>query len=272
MLHLQMTEGSPIRTIRTGQNPARQAELVRQREIRHTELVPLYVVWASDVSDDAAKAALQGVVDAVEASGQNRGVHAYGSQSWASGDYSSADWYVEEAFRRQELRRDVGYGQQVDAGQFSRLFAHEPWQENPHWEVLVTNHDLTSRDSNSKNTDQFLNFVYGSTDPGFPSSVQSIRRIVEDVAGDKDFRNEMIRMLLRHEVGHMFGLVRRTHGRDGLRDNHCENTCSMKQTLNLRELAENTVAVENSGRHFCGDCMAELSKSKDRYRSHNPQV
>ena len=171
-----------------------------------------------------------------------------------------------EAYRRQDLRRDVDFGPQLDAGQFGRLFTEEPWQENPHWEVLIVNHDL-----NGKIDGRFINFIYGETDPSFPYSVQSVRRILESPGPNEALRLAMIRNLLRHEVGHMFGLVGRAGAVESL-GSHCPNPCSMKQTLNLRELAENTVTVERSGRHFCGECMAELAQSRDRFRPHAPQT
>ena len=89
-----MREGTPIRTISTGQNPARQQELLRQREIRYQELVPVYVMWTPDVPEDAARAALHGVYDALEASGQRRQIQSFGPTSWGIGEYSSAQWYA----------------------------------------------------------------------------------------------------------------------------------------------------------------------------------
>lgn len=60
---------------------------------------------------------LQGVYDTVQASRQNREVVVLGSQRFGTGDYSSPDWYIEQAYRNQRLRRDAGFGPQVDVGQ-----------------------------------------------------------------------------------------------------------------------------------------------------------
>lgn len=249
-----------IRTISLSlQDQARIDEHARRTEIRNNFLVPIHIMWTSNTSDDASKYALAGVVDAIEASGQERPVAIIGSQTLVTGDYENADWYAEAAYSRQTLRRDVGYGLQLDTSQFYRLFANEPLQENPHWDVLIVNSDL-----NALINGNFINFVYGETNPSFPYSVQSIRRI-EGATNDTKLNLAMVRNLLRHEVGHMFGLVRRPGGVESL-GTHCPNICSMKQVLNIRELAESTIAVENQRKYFCNDCIGELSQRKDRYK------
>ncbi len=264
-----MNERPPITTISTGDLDRQQA-LLRQREIRHQEPVPIYVMYPPDVPDVVAIAGLRGVYDTLDASGQNREIQNFGSRNWSTGDYSSAQWYVDEAYKRQDLKRDVGFGPQLDTAQFGRLFTIEPWQETrPHWEVLIVNKDLNSkawtRNSQGEETFDFINYVFGVTNPEFPYSVQSVRRILETPGPNEALRLAMIRNLLRHEVGHMFGLVGRARAVESL-GSHCPNPCSMKQTLNLRELAENTVDVERRGLHFCGDCTKELEASRDRFR------
>lgn len=255
-----MSERPEIRTTLTG-DLIRQQELIRQREIRHSELVPIYVMWTPDVPFDAGQAALQGVRDTLIASGQNREIVNMGSSTWSQGDYSSAAWYVNEAFKNQELRRNVGYGPQLDVHQFGRLFTQEPWQKNPHWEVLIVNNDL-----NGRLNGEFINFIYGNTMPEFPASVQSVRRILETPGPNQPLKLAMIRNLLRHESGHMFGLVGRTRGDNGLIDNHCPNPCSMKQTMDIISLAQNTIEVENKREHFCTDCRNEFVVKQNRFK------
>lgn len=67
-------------------------------------------MWSYDVPQPEAQAALNGVVDAVNASGQRRDIIALGSRQWSEGAYSSADWYVQEAARRQrEVRNNIHF-------------------------------------------------------------------------------------------------------------------------------------------------------------------
>lgn len=254
-----MSERPPIITIHPGDRDPIWEEYSRRSEIRSNYLVPLYVMWSSNVPQDAASAGTQGVVDAMSATGQNRGIAVLGSETFLPGDFSNADWYIQKAYDRQELRRNAGHGPQLDIGQFGRLFTEEPWQVEPHWEVLIVNNDLNSRvDGN------FINYVFGSTDRSFPYSVQSVRRIID---GERDLplRNAMIRNLLRHEVGHMFGLVGRSGAVESL-GSHCPNVCSLKQTLDLGALRDNTITLERKGVMFCNDCLTELARSRDYSR------
>ncbi|PIR79884.1 MAG: hypothetical protein COU25_03075 [Candidatus Levybacteria bacterium CG10_big_fil_rev_8_21_14_0_10_35_13] len=242
----------------TPEQEAWQREQIRRAEVRRNLLVPIHVMWTSNVLDDAARHAQAGVVDALMASGQERDLAIIGSETIVPGDFENADWYVQRAYTSQSLRRNVGFGPQLDTSQFGRLFTTEPLQQNPHWDVLIVNYDLNARVNG-----EFINFVFGETNPGFPYSVQSIRRI-EEATKDRGLNLAMIRNILRHEVGHMFGLVRRAEAVESL-GSHCPNVCSMKQTLSIRELIENTIAVENQKQHFCNNCMAELAQKKDKF-------
>lgn len=245
----------------------RNQELERRAEWRRDYLVPIYFMNTSEVPPAEAQAALLGVRDALAASGQQRQLANFGSQQFGHGAYSSPDWYVEEAERRQTLRRDVGFGQQVDVEEVGRLFAQEPFQEKPHWEVFVVNRDLNTRGSDGK----YINFVFGSTDMLFPSSVQSIRRLMAAVPAG-DLRSAMVRRLLRHEVGHMFGLpsINRPNTKQ-LLGTHCTNVCTMRQGMSTQEWAAETVEESRKGVHFCGDCRADLARSRPRYKPLPPQ-
>lgn len=245
----------------TPEQTARNRELSRRQEIRSSFLVPIYVTWTSDVPRPEAQAALQGVEDALKSSGQNRRLVVL-DKPWGQGPFSSADWYVQETYRRQDLRRDVGFGPQLSAGFLNGFFYKEPWQEKPHWEVFILNHDLNNRGRNFK----YINFVFGSTDTGFPSSVQSVRRLMTEVS-DPAIRQIMVRRLLRHEVGHMFGLPdpQSPHTKESL-GTHCTNLCSMRQGLNIPEWMRHTREEFKSGVLFCSDCMNYLARGRDRFK------
>lgn len=262
-----MTEGPRPRFTIRAVDADRNAELQRRAELRRNYLVPIYFMHTSDVPPREAHAALLGVADALAASNQERQLVNFGSQAFGQGAFSSPDWYVAEAFRRQPLRRDAGYGPQVDVHEVGQLFTGEPFQEKPHWEVFVVNQNLNARGSDGR----YINFVFGATDTLFPSSVQSIKRLMAEVP-EGNLRDAMVRRLLRHEVGHMFGLPARgrSHTEEKL-GTHCTNPCTMRQGMSIPEWAELTVQEHNSGIHFCGDCRADLAAVRPRYRPLPPQ-
>lgn len=232
-------------------------EKARRAELRRDYLVPLYVMWSSDVPQPEAQAALRGVVDAVNASGQRRDIVTLGSGQWSEGAFSSADWYVQEAARRQRDVRNLGHGQQINVNNLTHQFYEEPWQENPHWEVAIVNTDLYADGTN---------FVFGVTQPDFAASVQSVRRLIDSVPAG-ELRSAMVRRLLRHEVGHMFGLPswnrRNTEEKLGT---HCTNVCTMRQGISIPEWAQLTQQEVRNNVHFCGDCQHDLTTVRDRFK------
>lgn len=231
-------------------------EMVRRTELRHDYLVPIYVMWSSDVPLLEAQAALNGVADAVSASGQRREIVALGSRQWSEGAFSSADWYVQEARRRQHEARNLGYGQQLNVDSLTRQFYEEPWQANPHWEVAIVNTDLYADGTN---------FVFGITQPDFAASVQSVRRLIDSVPAE-ELRTAMVRRLLRHEVGHMFGLPGRNYNVEQKLGLHCTNVCTMRQGMSLPEWAQLTQQEEKHNVRFCNDCASDLRRVKGYYK------
>lgn len=187
------------------------------------------MAWTSDVPAHEARAALLGVQDALKASGQDRKLVTYGSSTWGQGAYSNADWYIEQAKRTQKFHRNAGFGPQVTVDRLVELLHDEPWQSNPHWDVLITNHDLTGIQKDGS----YLNFCFGSTFKGL-ASIQSTRRLLESMPAGS-LREEMVRRLLRHEVGHMFGLVGRRERVIQKLGLHCANICTMRQGMSLTE-------------------------------------
>jgi predicted Zn-dependent protease len=184
----------------------------------------------------------------------------FGYYDLGGGAYANPNWYVEEAYRKQPLRRDVGYGPQIDVEEVERLFTDDPLQEEPHWKVMVTGVDLNARAG-----DDYINFVYGATDVRFPSSVQSVRRFMEEIP-EGVLRDAVIRRLLRHEVGHMFGLPLREENTVEMLGPHCTNPCTMRQGMSMPEWANLTVEEHNNGIHFCEDCTADLDATRSLYR------
>ncbi len=259
-----MNEFRPIRSvplILTPEQERDKREMARRQELRSNYLVPIYFMHTRDVPPQAAQAALLGVQDALNASGQNRQIVNFGSQAFGQGAYSSPEWYIEETLRKQGLKKDAGYGQQISASNIMNLFYQEPWQEKPHWEVFVVNRDLTDWEGNG-----WLNFVFGSTDTIFPASVQSITRLMAEIPAE-DLRNATIRRLLRHEAGHVFGLPHsnrpNTEEKLGL---HCKNVCTMRQGISIPEWQKLSIEESKKGVHFCADCKKDLAQVHNRYK------
>jgi len=241
----------------------RNLELTRRQEWRQNFLVPIYVMWTSNVPEAEAQAAKQGVIDTVKASGQKREIIVFGSNPFnhSNQPFSSPDWYIDETIKRQALRRDAGFGPQVDVSEVTRLFYEEPYQEQPHWEVFIVNHDL-----NGKQDGKYINFVFGSTSPIFPASIQSVTRLIGSVRPN-DLKLAMVRRLLRHEVGHMFWLPSRSHNVEENLGRHCTSQiCTMKQGITIDAWAKQTSQEENSGIYFCNDCLADFARLQPRYK------
>jgi len=228
----------------------------RRAELRRNFLAPIYLMWSSDVPVSEAHSAVRGVMDALNASGQKREVVNLGSASWRKGDYSSADWYLDKALKMQHEIRDRGHGKQVDAFNLMSQFSEEPWQEKPHWEVFIVNKDLYLEESN---------FVLGVTNSDFAASVQSVKRIIDSVPEIK-LKHEMIRRLLRHEVGHMLGLPGRNFNVEQKLGSHCTNVCTMRQGMSIPEWRELTKEESRQSVYFCGDCVNVLIQKRDKFK------
>lgn len=159
------------------------------------------------------------------------------------------------------MRRNAGFGPQIDASQVINLFYSEPWQEYSHWEVFIVNHDLTDTNSDGN----YLNFVFGITNREFAASVQSITRFMASVQNEP-LRLAMIRRTLRHEVGHMFRLPNRSYNVVQSLGAHCaSNVCTMRQGLSIEEWAILTRSEEQQSTHFCNYCLADLERDENRY-------
>ena len=237
-------------------SPTINREMTRRAELRRDFLVPIYLMWSSDVPSAEAQAAAQGVYDAVNVSGQKRQVVNLGSSPWSKGDYSSADWYIGKALEMQNETRNRGHGNQVNVSNLMNQFYEEPWQEKPHWEVFITNKDLYM---------QGKNFVFGATNPNFAASVQSLKRLIDEIP-EGELRREMIRRLLRHEVGHMFGLPGRNFKVEEKLGSHCTNICTMRQGMSIPEWAKLTQEESRRNVHFCKDCMNVLAQKQNQFK------
>lgn len=211
-------------------------------------MLPIYVMYDSGITEFEEVAILRALQ---ELSGMfpSLNIVCYGSEAWSSGEYSSADWYV------QQTRRVVGTqgGIQLDADHLVDLVANEPWQANdPHIDVVLTSHDLTAFDAGNQ-----LNFVFGIADGRV--TVQSLARY----RGLSDFDRALsIKAVIWHELGHIFGMaanLRRSHTEYNLGP-HCTNPgCIMRQGLSVETWAKHARDAYEMQRVYCPECLVDAS-------------
>lgn len=212
-----------------------------------TRLLPVYVCWDSQLTRHESQAVLAGIAEIASAA-TNRHFENYGNEKWSTGDYSSADWYVERAHRRiNQYSRKI----QISSLDILLQLHDEPWQQQqPHLDLLVTSQDLFPRVGD---------FVFGEAIPSWGVSVQSVWRFRN--AGLSIVQQQAcIRRVVRHELGHLLGMVsdgrRNTEEKLGL---HCANpVCSMRQGVSVTEWNRLATGESVSSSLFCPDCIADL--------------
>lgn len=209
--------------------------------LRSQYLIPILVSCDFGVKEDEYQAALSGVVDVVRLSGSNRQILSLGNKPWASGDYSSVDWY---------LSRTKSRGNQIDASQLQYKLLVEPWQEYPktHLDVVIVSRDIYV---------QNLNWCFGSTREN-QNSVQSVFRFRGE---ERQVKLDLIKRTLRHETGHLLGIPGllgshpRIYEKGGA---HCNHLCTMRQGWSLAEFKSQMMEEQKAGVIFCQDCLNEL--------------
>ena len=211
--------------------------------------LPIFVFWDETVRPEQQILIREAMGELVDAVGlQKDGLHFYGN--WheevyrdASGKLlsnKSISWQVESKLN---LTR-----KQVNAGRIVGDMYDDPYQlAAPHWEVIFTNKDLYSEETN---------FVIGGAIPDL-GTIMSLVRF--DTVQDPKLRDECIKTEIFHEVGHVLGLIEdaREANIEHSLGTHCTNRgCSMKQGLRVpRDWIEFTQErLEVGGQPFCEEC------------------
>jgi predicted Zn-dependent protease len=209
---------------------------------------PVHIIREENVHQAFMAAVWSGIVDLLSLAGVAEFIQVvdYGlwrEQPWHDGThlvpFRSVDWYVEEA-RRASRRRN-----QLAAGRILDLCQDEPWQKEPHYDVVVLGSDIYDGED--------TNFVLGLTRPTLATAI-SINRLARVSDG-----LEQIKTLVMHEVGHVFGLVspaRRTSVQS--LGTHCGNRCVMRQGMVVP--TDWIVMTGDRLLHgaLCTECLAEL--------------
>ena len=209
-------------------------------------MLPIKVMYDSGIDKVESEAILDALQELVSIF-PDWEIELYGANPWCRGEFSSADWYVQNA---QAVPRLDHY--QLDAGSLLWLLEGEPWQEaEPHIDVMLTSLDLAALNDDGS----YLNFVFGMADGRF--TVQSAARFRELPDAD---RYLAVKMLIQHELGHIVGMAA-----DLTRPNtvnnlgpHCTNFgCVMRQGLSVPVWAQHARESYNMGRIYCPQCLAD---------------
>lgn len=212
-------------------------------------MLPIYVMWDSGL-DALEEQAINDALEEQVCMFPNLDIYVYGSEDWSpNSDYSSADWYVLHANSVMGLEGEW----QINADHLLDLIASEPWQANPHIDVMVTSWDLTAFDRGRQ-----MNFVFGEANGRI--TVQSVARF--RVLAEVD-RYLAIKAVIHHELGHIFGLAA-----DPWRSNteynigpHCTNHgCIMRQGLSVSEWAAHAREAYGRGQIYCPQCLADAMR------------
>lgn len=218
------------------------------------QLVPVYISWTTEVTDDEGQAVIDGISDVIATSGIEREVKIFGSKSWASGDYGSADWYQ----NRSRVKRCSGKStwMQIGATKMHWLLTEEPWQkQKPHTDIMIVDEDLCEEyDPNNY-------FIFGAASMG--NFIQSVYRFREGEC-DEQLRLQLIRRTARHEFGHTYGLpqIGRRNTIEYLGP-HCANICTMRQGTKILDWRSLYFEEQAAGIIFCQDCLDDLERFRN---------
>lgn len=213
---------------------------------------PLYIMRDEGVTETETKAVMYGINAVLRAAG-NPMVPVYDLGVWRSSDWlysdntlaqwHSVDWYITDTLRRSRKG-------QLHGGEVLRLLYEEPWQEfRPHYDVLVTSHDIY---------DDGCNFCIGLAIHRFGTVISTARwrPLVPQVG------MACLVTATMHEIGHVFDLVPATRKTNveyslGL---HCTNRCLMRQGLSVPNDWLAITADRLRGYEFCGTCRRDLRR------------
>ena len=211
-------------------------------------MLPIYVSYDSGV-DRVEIDAIDEAIEEVKSLFPRRRIIDYQSATWRAGDFSSANWYIKEA-----KKRDKSYvpGSPINAFWLLNLVSQEPFQKvNEHIDVLFTSEDLTA-------PEQSICHGLGS-DRYTVQSVYRYRNLpVED-------RRLMIKYTFYHEIGHVLGCARNLN-RSNTEDrygHHCTRYgCVMRQGLTPGARLQIAKEASKMGRIFCPQCQEDARHSK----------
>jgi predicted Zn-dependent protease len=216
--------------------------------------VPTFVFWDATVTPEQQDLIREAFDEMYDAIGFDKTqLHIYGN--WRDQEYRdnagnllphrSIEWQVQSKYDASK--------RQVNADRVAIEMFNDPYQlDMPHWEVIFTNKDLYSQETN---------FVIGIAQPDLGTLI-SLKRL--ESIGNIGMRGEAQKTEIFHEVGHVFGLPTGRRGQSELEYSlgaHCRSVgCSMKQGLKVPtdwiNFTEERLKV--GGKPYCDECVADL--------------
>ena len=242
---LRITRINPVAASLPGHGlaPERPAGPTRH-EVRNLYAVPVLFSATADVPEPLVRVALRGVEEALRAAGTGpqRMLFA-GAEAGIS-----ADELFEQAVAQRGYRA-TPFGRQYEIGSLLMAALDQLDHRAPHWPVLLCSQDLyAQRDG----------WLFGATYSSVPFSVPSVARFMNRRISDED-RELAVARLLRHEVGHMLGLVDRAVDVQELYGLHCTNVCTMRQAVTPLRWIELAREEAEHGVQFCACCQDDLA-------------
>ena len=237
---------------------SRQPSLIRDHEqgIRRSEI---YFCRTNGVPESEYEAIIAGFERIINETGRTLTLKNFGAYTLNNDPYGSPDWYQTSAL----TRRDKGFGTQVSAAALDELLRNEPFQkQNPHYDVMIVDRDLTTMLDDTKN-----NFIFGYGP--YPNNIISVKRFMRWFK-DPALRQVCLAVIGAHEFGHNLELVRRSYDLDHgeLREGHCSGRagpCVMEQTQveGRRTIDEQARLLVEQEHWLCDSCIEEIYFRKE---------
>jgi predicted Zn-dependent protease len=160
---------------------------------------------------------------------------------------AAADNLISRMRERKEGRQAC-LGLQLDASRLAEMVVSANDNRKECWPVFLCNDDLMHPK---------FGWVFGLTFRHLVS-VQSVARFMNPRLTDSQ-KEMAVTRLLAHEVGHLLGLVERSHNTVDLYGKHCANVCIMRQAVTPLRWIKFAEEEKENGVDFCSCCKQELA-------------
>ena len=144
--------------------------------------------------------------------------------------------------------RQACQGLQLDASLLAKRLGSANTNPKDYWDVFLCNDDLMYQE---------FGWVFAVTLPEVPVSVLSVARFRNPRISNSQATIAVMR-LLAHEVGHLLGLVERSHNMVDSYGKHCANVCIMRQAVTPLRWIKFAEEEKEQDVDFCSDCKQEM--------------
>lgn len=213
---------------------------------------PIYLMHQEGVDRVQVEAVLEATIRVLLVAGMENDIQIHNLGVWRNTNWkvngsltmwNSVDWYIEHA------QQASPNNHQINASDLMTLLLTEPWNNKPHYDIVITKEDMCFNGAN---------FVIGLAGEGI-GTVVSTKRFE---ALSPEVQRECIVTETMHELGHVFGLIPATRTKDvesslGL---HCTNRCIMRQGLRVPDDWITITQDRLKGYNFCPACREDLGR------------